>query len=60
MFSDHGQSSNSSSHSTAVKYVLHKWETTFKDKGIPEPESSAQLIVAHVLGKKMVCRESLV
>lgn len=37
--------------------ILTKWEKEFATKDIPEPESSAQLIVAYVFGKKMVMQQ---
>lgn len=38
----------------SVKKLCDKWTKTFKEKQISEPDVSAELILAHVLGKKMV------
>ena len=37
-----------------VKRLCQEWSAKYKAAGIPDPTDSAELIIAHVLGKKMV------
>ena len=39
---------------TSVDSMRQTWSQQFRECDIPDPESSADLIIAHVLGKKMV------
>lgn len=56
-FTNTGKSQTGQRSASYVKDIVTKWEKEFATKGVPEPESSAQLIAAYVFGKKMVMQQ---